>query len=360
MILKNINCVQFKNHLNRSLEFSPHINLIIGNNGLGKTNILDAIHYLSTTKSALNNKDADSITHGKEYFSIDGVFHKDDNQYHIPCSYSENKKMVIKNNGYLYKSKKEHIGKFPNVFICPDDKDSIKWGSNIRRKVFDIMICQINKEYLNNLIEYNKFIKHRNSLLRKYAETGNIDKTLVNFYDKNIIELSKIIFEYRFSFLQDFKLYFINRYNILCDSDNEIPSIQYLSQLKDQEFERKYKSNFEKDLILKYTSMGIHKDDYNFLLNDYNIKNEASQGQKKSFFIALRLAQRDIMFDKLNIKPIILMDDIFEKLDDLRISNVINIIADSSIGQVFISHTSDNDDFINSFKNIETLNVIKI
>ena len=267
--------------------------------------------------------------------------------------------MIIKNNGSLYKSKKEHIGKFPNVFICPDDKDCLKWGSNIRRKVFDIMICQINKQYLDNLIEYNKFIKHRNAVLKTYAEKGSIDKTLINFYDKNIIELAKIIYNYRFNFIQDFRSYFINRYKTV-SNNSEIPSIQYLSQLKDKDFEKTYKSNLNKDIILKYTSMGAHKDDYNFLLNDYNIKNEASQGQKKTFFIALRLAQRDIILDKLKIKPIILMDDVFEKLDESRISNIVNIINDPMIGQIFISHTSDNNDFIDRFKNLKTVNIIKI
>ncbi len=358
MYLKNLNCIQFKNHLNKSFNFSPHINLIVGNNGVGKTNILDAIHYLSTTKSASNSTDSSNVMHGKNHFSIDGIFFKKNNEYHIPCLYSE-KKLIFKINGSTCKTKKEYIGKFPSVFICPDDKDSIKWGSSVRRKIFDIMICQMNKQYLNDLIEYNKFLKQRNALLKRFAETGVIDKNLIGFYDQNICGFGKRVYKERKKFIKDFESYFINRYKNISNT-NEMPSIKYISQFDYENFEELYKNSFEKDLILKHTSMGIHRDDYDFLLNNYNIKNEASQGQKKTFFVSLRLAQRDIIFNNLKIKPLLLMDDVFEKLDDLRITNIINSINDPQIGQVFITTAFDVDK-LKGFKQIEkNVNILKI
>ncbi len=375
MYLKNLLCSQFKNHLDKKWNFIPNINIISGKNGVGKTNILDAIHYLSATKSTFASNIETHITHNKNHFIIEGDFVKD-NTYNVKCSYSNDTKKIVQVNNAKCKKIKEHIGRFPVIFFSPNDIDALKWGSEYRRKIFDIIACQIDTRYINDLIEYNKFLKHKNILLKNYKESKHIDYTLINYYDKNLDSLGKKIYEKRKKFIEDFAPLFVQEYlkvvfgDILIDNisknrqdsitndeishnssyvgnSDEIPSIKYESHFADPNFS--IKGSINKDLILGYSTTGIHKDDYCFLLNNYPLKHEGSEGQKRTFFIALRLAQSDFIYNKIRISPVLLMDDIFDNLDQDRVFNIMKIIDQEKFGQIFITCALPNNVF-NEYK----------
>ncbi len=349
MFLKSLVCSQFKNHCNLNIELSPNVNLIVGKNGAGKTNILDSIHYLSTTKSYFYSSDIQSIKYGEDYFTIQGVFFKSQEEYKIDCCYNKYKK-IIKQNGVVYEKIKEHLGLFPVVIISPDDIDSIKGAAESRRKLFDSILCQFNKEYLQVLIEYNSFLKQRNALLKQDSYLNNVkDEALLNHYDEKLLSLGKFIFKIRKSFIDEFVPYFKKYYLQIANSKEKV-DIGYNSQLSDPNFENIYFNKRSKDILLRHTSMGIHRDDYLFTINGNSMKISASQGQKKSFMISLKLAQNDILNIKTNIKSLLLLDDIFEKLDNIRVHSLIEIICEKKRGQVFITDAIE-DRITGFFKN---------
>ena len=338
MFLKNLELYQFKNHSESKFKFTNQVNCFVGNNGAGKTNILDAIHYLSLTKSYFNHIDSQNIKFNKEYFMLKGQFEKDVGISEIQCNLVEGVGKNISKNNKKYKRFSEHIGEFPIIIISPTDTNLILEDSNVRRKYLDSSISQYKKSYLQILIKYNKALKQRNSLLRQFDEKGYYDEISLEIFDKQLIEFGSIIHNERIKFLKQLKPVFNKYYSEISDG-NELVNIEYKSSLTDNSFSELISQSRIKDRISKSTNIGIHKDDIIFKMNSYAIKKIGSQGQQKSFLISLKLAQFDFIKEKIGFNPILLLDDIFDKLDDVRILKLIGFVNKDVFGQVFITDT---------------------
>ena len=338
MILKFLSIVNFKNYQNLQIEFSNNINCFLGNNGIGKTNLLDSIFYLSFCRSYFNSSDVDNIHYGDNFFMIRGDYEDENNNHNkIHCSL-RNKKKAFKFNDKKYNKLSEHIGKVPLVIITPLDSNLIMGGSETRRKFFDMLISQIDSNYLQNLMSYNKLIKQRNSLLKQFDSIANsID--LLNTYDAALVDFGYKIYLKRNEVVNLIIKNVQDYYNTI--SDNlELIDIEYNSQLSRGQFNDLLIQNRKKDQILKHTSVGIHRDDFIFKLNTHSIKTSGSQGQQKSFIISLKFAYFDLLKSILNISPILLLDDIFDKLDNSRLENIIRILNKHIFGQIFITDTN--------------------
>ncbi len=336
MHLKNIQLRQFKNFSKVQASFSPTINCFLGNNGSGKTNLLDSIHYLCLTKSGFNAGDLQSIQHDQSFFSVIGEFDQGGKSLEVKCILEMGKKKQVYNNGQLYEKMSDHIGLLPIVLIAPDDHQLIKGGSEDRRKFFDSLISQTDKNYLDMLIRYQHFLKQRNALIKRFAENSRVDALLLEPYDSELIGLSKGIAEKRASFFEGYAPLLVQHHREISGKKEEV-NIAYTSEALKKSFEQVFKSSLQKDLLLKRTTSGIHKDDFNFEINSYSLKKFGSQGQQKSFLIALKLAQFQIFKEIKTTKPILLLDDIFDKLDDLRIKKMIDLVANQEFGQLFIT-----------------------
>ena len=338
MFLKKLSLINYKNFSSKNFEFDAKINCFVGQNGIGKTNILDAIYHLSFGKSYFNPIATQNIKHGEDFFVIEGNFEKNDHEEKIACSLKKGLKKIIKKNGKVYDKLSDHIGFLPLVIISPSDRDLITEGSDTRRKFIDGVISQSDKEYLQTLLKYNKILAQRNSLLKYFAANQTFDKTTLSVYNEQLDGYGTAIFNKRVAFLETFIPIFKEQYKIISGGDEEVALI-YDSSLLEGRLLNLFDQNIEKDRALQYTSVGIHKDDLNFDLGEYPIKKFGSQGQQKSFLIALKLAQ--FYFIKMQAKttPILLLDDIFDKLDENRVSHIISLVNDENFGQLFISDT---------------------
>ncbi len=335
MFIKKINLINFKNYAETDLSFSSQINIFTGQNGAGKTNLLDAIYCLSLTKSAFSAAESNSIRHQENFFSILGDFYKNTHDYAIQYDLAGTKKNFrIDKNPYDKLS--EHIGAFPVVLVTPNDTDVIREGSEERRKFFDSIISQLDNLYLSELIRYNHLLKQRNSLLKQFAERNTVDHTLLDSYNQQLLKSAKLLHTKRKAFMEEYTPLFKAHYLNLSE-EKEIPELAYESKLHEPDFEQRFLGNLQKDILLQRTGMGIHKDDYGFMLSGYAVKGYGSQGQQKSFVISLKLAHFDIIKKNKNIKPILLLDDIFDKLDDNRISKLMEMVAQDAFGQLFIT-----------------------
>lgn len=337
MHLKQIHFINFKNFEEKSFEFCPKINALVGNNGKGKTNVLDAIYYLSHLKSYFNHSDKLNIRFEQEFFMLEGWFDKDDETEHIQCSYHVQQKKSAKRNQKLYARLSDHVGKFPVVIISPYDRDLINDGSEIRRKFIDSIISQSDAVYLTNLIRYNKVLQQRNTLLKYFAANRVFDALQLDIFDREILKLGGEIYQKRKEFIKDFTPIFQKYYDLI-SAKKEIVSLDYISDLENDMFSY-LNENLEKDKLLQYTSSGIHKDDLKFRISEHPIKRFGSQGQQKSFLIALKLAQLEIIKNQLKITPILLLDDIFDKLDESRVEQLIQLVNQENFGQIFLSDT---------------------
>ena len=338
VFLTKISIINYKNILDKEYELDPKINCFVGNNGVGKTNILDAIYHLSMGKSYFNVKNDQLIKNGNDYMLIDGVFKLNDKNEGIVCSLKVGEKKVLKRNGKAYKKFSNHIGLIPVVIISPYDNDLINDGSSERRKFIDSIISQNDKEYLTNLIAYTRVIQNRNKLLKQYNKSVDFDLDTIRVYDDQIFKLSDPIFKVREKFIQDFTPLVLEKYKQISD-DKEKISINYKSDLINNSIKNLIRDSFQKDVILQYTSTGLHKDDFIFNLDDNRIKKFGSQGQQKSFLIALKLAQFDYLKNKTGNSPILIMDDIFDKLDLLRVKRIVEMVNSTNFGQLFLSDT---------------------
>jgi len=338
MYLKKLNLVNYKNFETAQFELSPQINCFVGNNGIGKTNVLDAIYYLSFTKSYFNSIDGQNIRHGESFFVVEGVFDRKDREEHVFCGVQKGKKKTIKRNSKLYPKIQDHIGQFPLVIISPSDRDLISEGSEVRRKFIDGVISQFDSEYLNDLLNYNKQLAQRNALLKYFASNRLWDEDSLMVYDEIMNDLAQNIYQKRKEFIDDMLPTFLDRYNSISEN-NELVTIQYKSSIEEDSLLNQLKESRGKDKILQYTSVGIHKDDLNFKLGDYSIKKFGSQGQQKTFLIALKLAQFEYLKRLKNVTPILLLDDIFDKLDENRVAQIVRLVNHNHFGQIFISDT---------------------
>ena len=338
MFIKNLKLFNFKNHSEKSFDFSPEINCFVGNNGAGKTNFLDALHYLSMAKSFLGNLDAQNILHESDFFAIEAEIQGEEKNDIIKVQLPKEGKKIIKKNDKTYERIADHIGFLPSVMISPYDSNLISDGSESRRKFLDVMISQTDSDYLFALIQYQKTLQQRNALLKYFAKNRTFDLDSLEIYNEPLTKFGTQIFEKRQRFVASI-LPTIQHFYEIISKGNEKVTVIYESNLNEQNFEEILSENLEKDRVLTYTSRGIHKDDLRFEMNGNLIKKFGSQGQQKSFLIALKLAQIKRIKDITNKNPILLLDDIFDKLDDNRVSQLIELVNQQNFGQIFITDT---------------------
>lgn len=338
MLLKSLSLLNYKNFNSVNFEFDSKINCLVGHNGVGKTNVLDGIYHLSFGKSYFNPITSQNINHDADFFVIEGNFEKNDREEQIIVSAKRGQKKVIKRNNKPYEKFSEHIGFIPTVIISPADRDLIIEGSETRRKFIDGVISQSDNLYLNSLINYGKLLAQRNSLLKYFAANHTFDRDTLSVYDQQLEELGNVLYEKRKAFLETFIPIFQKRYSTISNEREEV-SITYKSQLADSSFKELLEDNLQKDMALQYTGVGTHKDDLVFEIEGHPIKKFGSQGQQKSFLIALKLAQFDFIKDLNKVSPILLMDDVFDKLDENRVAHIVELVATNELGQLFISDT---------------------
>jgi len=336
MFLEKIYLSNFKNYEEASYNFSPQVNCIVGENGSGKTNLLDAIYFLALSKSSIHHQDAHNINHDAEFMLIDGVFKKNIRTHQITCSIQRGQRKILMLEKKPYERISDHIGQFPVVLIAPDDTELIKEGSDERRRFFDGVLSQMDNEYLNDYQQYNRILEQRNSLLKIFAERNFIDQDLLDTYSDPLVKLALRIYKQRRNFVDTFLPIFKKHYSFISDAREEVEII-YESEVASGEFPQEFRLNRQTDVRAQRTTKGIHKDDYIFEIDTYPIKKFGSQGQKKSFVMALRLAQFEMIETLRETKPILLLDDIFDKLDDRRIHSLVESINNHTFGQVFIT-----------------------
>ena len=356
MILKSITLTNYKSFSAKTVDFDPKINCFIGPNGTGKSNVLDAIYHLSFGKSYFNPISSQNIKHGEDFFAIKGSYKNESKEEVVIINFKKNDKKVIKRNNKKYEKFSDHIGFIPLVIISPSDRNLIAEGSDIRRKFIDSVISQSDKKYLENLINYNKILTQRNSLLKLIFKNKNFDKQTIQVYDSQLESIGEKIHMKRKMFLNDFIPVFKDKYKSI-SNNNEDVDIRYKTDLEFDKLSVLLQENLEKDMFLQYTSKGIHKDDLVFNINDYSVKKFGSQGQQKSLLIALKLSQFDFLKSQNKNNPILLLDDIFDKLDKNRVKQIINLVSADDFGQIFISDT-DEERTIESIKEINNSNKI--
>jgi len=336
MYLKHINIINFKNIAQAELSFTPGINCFVGPNGSGKTNMLDAFYYLSFCKSYFNPVDSANIKHDESFFVIQGEYDRKNEKEQIYCGIKRNQKKQFKRNKKEYTKLSDHIGFLPLVMISPTDEQLITEGSEQRRKYIDSVVSQYDKVYLNRVIRYNRVLQQRNALLKQLRETQG-DTSSLDIWDIQLSELGNLIYEQRKEFINELVPVF-HHYHSYLSGDSDNVTLVYRSHTEDGDIREQLLKNRQKDVILGYTTKGVHKDDIDLLIDDYPIKKTASQGQKKTFLIALKLAQFNFLSKHSGI-PILLLDDIFDKLDDTRGERLIDLVAQYHFKQIFITDT---------------------
>lgn len=339
MYLRKLTLINFKNYEEASLDFSEKINCFVGNNGAGKTNLLDAIHYLSFTKSYFNTVDLQNIRHETDFFAIHGEYQRNGGPpEQLSCIQKRNQKKVFKLNKKEHERLADHIGLFPLVMVSPYDYDLINDGSDLRRKFIDSVISQFDRVYLDDLIHYNKVLAQRNALLKQFADENYFDVSMLGILNDQLTPPAYRIFEKRKNFLDGFAPIFNNYYGLITGEKEDV-TIAYLSQLLNEDLGQSLIASLDRDKALRYTTTGIHKDDLDFRINGFPLKKFGSQGQQKSYMIAIKLAQFEFTRLKVGFKPVLLFDDIFDKLDSLRVGKLVKLVSNDSFGQVFITDT---------------------
>jgi DNA replication and repair protein RecF len=337
--LHSISLTQFKNYSNRSFQFNERVIGIYGNNGVGKTNLLDAIYYLCFTKSYLT-RDVLNIQNGQQGFRIDGEFELNEKKEKAVCILRETGKKEFSINDDAYEKFSEHIGRYPCVIIAPDDIRIIANGSEERRRFLDALLSQLDKLYLQHLINYTKILAQRNSLLKSFYETGNRDLPLLDVLDEQLLKPGEYIFEKRKQFLVSFLPAVTKLYNEIAKQEEET-ELHYASELNQCSFTELLPLNRQRDMAAQRTTGGIHKDDLVFNLSGQLFRNIASQGQRKSLLFALKIAEMNVLRGNKGFAPLLLLDDVFEKLDEDRIANLLRRVCVENDGQVFITDTNE-------------------
>ena len=336
MQLKTLSILNYKNISEAELAFSPKINCFIGDNGMGKTNLLDAIYYLSFCKSHSNSIDSQNILHDADFFMIQGHYDLNGVPEDVYCGMKRKQKKQFKRNKKEYERLSDHIGLFPLVMVSPDDSVLISEGSEERRKFVDGVISQYNRSYLQHLLSYNNALKQRNALLKLDSA---VDESLYDIWEEQMAEYGKLIFVERKKFISEFIPIFQDIYHRISGGHEQI-SLSYRSQHDDRDIALSMKQTRERDRILGYSTQGIHKDELEMLLDEYPIKRVGSQGQNKTYLISLKLAQFNFLKTAHNFAPVLLLDDIFDKLDSKRVTEIIHLVAGETFGQIFITDTN--------------------
>lgn len=347
MLLTSLHLYNFKNHREQNFALSPTINCFVGNNGIGKTNILDALHYLSVGKSFLGSGDAQNVTMGggeaENFFLVEGEIQGEAKVENIKIQYSPEQRKIIKKNGKAYERIADHIGFLPNVIISPYDNNLISDSGESRRRFMDAMISQTSADYLQDLLQYQKALQQRNALLKNFARTRTFDADSLEIYDEPLAASGLAIFRARAQFIENLNPVVQHFYSIISGQKEKV-DVEYLtayqSEFTEEDALQLLHDNFAKDRQLTYTSAGIHKDDLAFQMDGILLKKIGSQGQQKSFLIALKLAQISRLRELTGKNPIVLLDDIFDKLDDHRVAHLIDLVNGENFGQIFITDTN--------------------
>lgn len=349
-MLKSLNILNYRNIREASLEFAPKLNCFVGLNGQGKTNVLDAIYLLSFAKSAFTAQDSLNITHGEEMALVQGVYKGQSDEvqgtkdFVISCGLRKGVKKQFRKDKKDYPRLIDHIGLIPLVMVCPADHQLIEEGSDERRRFMDVVISQLDRKYLDCLTKYNALLKQRNALLKQYADAPTPPNDLLEVLEWQMVEPAEYIFRARTEFFTEFEPYFAKTYAQISGSA-EIPHLRYVSQLQDRDLREAYVKTRQRDLILGWTSQGPHKDDLDMRLGEYPLKQVGSQGQQRSFVLAMKLAQAlylgsdKVTKDKGQRKPILLLDDIFDRLDNERVERIVAMVQGEQFGQIFITDT---------------------
>lgn len=338
MILKRISILNYKNLEQAELDFSPKMNCFIGQNGMGKTNLLDAVYYLSFCKSATNPIDSQNIRHEADFFVIQGFYETElGNGEEVYCGMKRRQKKMFKRNKKEYTRLSDHIGFIPLVMVSPADADLISGGSEGRRRFMDVVISQYDKEYLDALIRYNKALVQRNTLLKAEQEP---DEELMAVWEEMMATTGEVVYRKRSEFIAKFIPTFQSFYAHI-SQEKERVNLAYESHAMNGSLLDIIRESRQRDRIMGYSLKGIHKDDLVMQLGDFPIKREGSQGQNKTYLIALKLAQFDFLKRTgSNTTPLLLLDDIFDKLDASRVEQIVKLVAGDSFGQIFITDTN--------------------
>ena len=353
MILTQLNILNYRNIREASLEFAPKLNCFVGLNGQGKTNVLDAIYLLSFAKSAFTSQDSLNITHGEQMSMVQGVYSSlstlsasglstlspEGGLTTISCGLRRGVKKQFRKDKKDYQRLLDHIGLIPLVMVCPADHQLIEEGSDERRRFMDVVIGQRNRKYLDCLATYNALLKQRNALLKQYADAPNPPDDLLEVLEWQMVEPAEYIFQARTDFFKEFEPYFQEVYKVISNQPAEISCLRYISQLQDRELREAYVRTRKRDLILGWTSQGPHKDDLDMRLGDYPLKQVGSQGQQRTFVLAMKLAQALYLADTTGEAPILLLDDIFDRLDSERVERIVGMVQGPEFGQIFITDT---------------------
>ena len=338
MHLEKLSIINFRSYAEGNISFHQKMNCLVGDNGMGKTNLLDAIHYLSFCKSFFNPIDSQNIRHDQAFFMIQGWFMLNGEKEEIYCGIKKNQKKQFKRNQKEYERLSEHIGLFPLVMVSPSDGELITGGSEIRRKFIDSIISQYDKVYLEKLIAYNQVLAQRNALLKRFAESRSFDSVSLEIWDEQLIIHGSGIHQKRKNFIASFIPLFEKNYQYISESREKV-SLDYESSLHEMDFKTILLSTIDRDRALQYTSSGIHRDDLDFKLQGQSLKKFASQGQQKSYLLALKLAQFEMIQSIKKVSPILLLDDIYDKLDEKRFRKLMSLVSSENYGQVFITDT---------------------
>ena len=337
MLLKRISILNYKNLAQVDLEFSKKLNCFVGQNGMGKTNLLDTIYYLSFCKSNTNPIDSQNILHNEDFFMIQGSYETTTGEEEdIYVGVKRRQKKQFKRNKKEYDRLSDHIGFIPLVLVSPSDSILIEGGSKERRKFLDVVISQYDKEYLEALIRYNKALEQRNSLLKSEQV---VEPELFLVWEEAMAQYGTIVYKKRAEFITSFIPIFQAFYSTI-SQDKEKVFLAYQSHAEGKDLLKEIKASRSRDLIMGYSLVGIHRDDLIMELGDFPIKREGSQGQNKTFLIALKLAQFDFLKKTGTVTPLLLLDDIFDKLDSYRVEQIVNLVSSSSFGQIFIADTN--------------------
>lgn len=352
MILQSLNILNYRNIREGSLEFAPKLNCFVGLNGQGKTNVLDAIYLLSFAKSAFTSQDSLNITHGEEMAMVQGVYRLingdaslNDEMMTISCGIKRGQKKQFRRDKKDYPRLIDHIGLIPLVMISPSDQQLIDEGSDERRRFMDVVISQLDRKYLDYLTQYNALLKQRNALLKQHADAATPPDDLLEVLEWQMTPLAEYIFKARTEFFAAFEPYFAETYKTISGSE-EHAQLRYVSQLQDRDLREAYLKTRQRDLILGWTTQGIHKDELEMRLGEWPLKQVGSQGQQRTFVLAMKLAQAlylgSMTGEGLPVtgkKPILLLDDIFDRLDSERVERIVEMVQGPEFGQIFITDT---------------------
>lgn len=337
MRLQRLHLQNFKNYAAADVEFKGSVHCFFGRNGSGKTNLLEAIHYLCLTRGLSPASDSENVRQGETHFYLRGAFEKENQSKEVTCTFSPERKKKMAEDGKEYTRFSEHIGKYPLVMVAPEDIELVWDGGEVKRRFFDTLLSQLDRQYLEQLIIYQVNLRNRNGLLKMHAERPDIDRDLLATYDERLVSSGLFLHEKRLALVARVLPIIQKNYSFLVSGADEIPGIVYTSELDSLDFASELVKRLDRDLLLGRTTVGVHRDEFRFTLSGRELKTFGSQGQQKSFLIAIKLAEFDCLTETNGFKPLLLLDDIFDKLDDDRIVQLMKLVSGGAFGQIFIT-----------------------